>query len=508
MKKITFLILALMLTWSAMAEKKQLSALFGYSTFYLPESNSPYVETYLDFKAWTLNFAQEANGQYRATVEVTIVVRQDESVAYVKKYDLKSPAVASDTSDDFTFFDLQRFSIPNGIYDLELTLRDKASTADPYIYRDKLVVFFQNGKPATSNIQLMSSVKPAATETIITRNGLDMVPYINDFVPSDVKVLNPYIEVYNLDKELKNQPYCVNAYIEQVENQHRMPGFESRRVRNTTKTVDPIYTSIDIANLPSGNYNLVMEVVNSENQPFFKKSVAFMRSNPGVKLDDIAMDHVASSFAALITDEEKLTQYIEALYPIASPLENQTITELTQGSSLVDKQTFFYHFWLTRDVLDPESRWIEYRNRLNYVMEHFSYPRTPGYNTDRGRVYLQYGAPDFVRDEKNFVGALHIGEAPSARIVLDYTQDQTPSNMSLGTVHYLPYQLWRYNTMEGDYPNRVFIFWDEYRSGFYRLLNSSARGELRTPFWERMLSQNQLEENVVGEVGEQFQRGY
>lgn len=508
MRKITLLILALLLSFSTMAEKKQLSALFGYSSFYLPASNTNYVETYLDFNAWSLNFAREDNGLFRATVEVTLVVRQGETVAFVKKYDLKSPAVTSDTADDFTFFDLQRFSLANGIYDLELTLRDKASADAPYIHREKLVVYYDAKAPQMSNIQLMSSVKPTTTENMLTRNGFDMVPYINDFVPASVKVLSPYVEIYNLNKELGDKPYCVNAYVEMKETAQRVPGFENRRVRNSAKAIDPIYTSIDIESLPSGNYNLVVEVVNTENQTLLKKSLTFMRSNPGVSFDQLALDNVATSFAALITDEQKLDYYINALYPIASPQEMQTIKELSNGASLVNKQTFFYNFWLSRDVMDPESRWVEYRNRLTYVEEHFSYPRTPGYNTDRGRVYLQYGPPDFVRDEKNFVGALRIGESSTARPVLDYNADQTPNNSSLGTVHYLPYQLWRYNTLEGDYSNRVFLFWDEFRSGFYRLLNSNARGELRTPFWERMLSQNQLEERVVGEVGEQFQRGY
>ena len=139
-------------------------------------------------------------------------------------------------------------------------------------------------------------------------------------------------------------------------------------------------------------------------------------------------------------------------------------------------------------MLNPEGKWLEYQKLLQYVDEHFSYPKTPGYMTDRGRVYLQYGPPSFVRSEKNFVGALNLN--------------------AFGTVHYLPYELWRYDLLPNDSPNRVFLFWDEFRSGFYKLLNSNARGEIITPNWERVLSQNQLEENVQGEVGTQFERGF
>ena len=59
MKKITFILLSLLLMQGAMAAEKNLSALFGYSVFYLPESGKPYVETYLNFNAWTLNLVQD-----------------------------------------------------------------------------------------------------------------------------------------------------------------------------------------------------------------------------------------------------------------------------------------------------------------------------------------------------------------------------------------------------------------------------------------------------------------
>ena len=134
--------------------------------------------------------------------------------------------------------------------------------------------------------------------------------------------------------------------------------------------------------------------------------------------------------------------------------------------------------------------------------------------TDRGRVYLQYGPPDFVRDEKNYVSANRIGsnneQAPVTMQLGNSQQDGSPMyhGTSQGHVFYLPYQLWRYNKLATDDPNRVFLFWDEHRSGYYTLLNSNARGEVQDPGWERRLCRQQLNEGVVGEVGEQFNRGY
>ena len=488
MKKIVFLLLSLWLTVTAFAAEKQLSALFGYSAFYLPENNQPYVETYLNFNAWTLNLVADETGMYRATVEVTLVVRKNDTVAYVKKYELHSPYTASPDADQFTFFDLQRFALANGIYDMELTLRDKASNQPPFIMNDKLIVFYQNHKPSMSNIQLMSSATPTEQSNMLSRNGYDMVPYINDFIPADITELHPYIEVYNLDKELGNSAYSIYLSIQQKETGRRIPSYDNFIRRHAASSSDPIYTTIDISSLPSGNYDLVAEVRNLKGEALMKKTMSFQRSNPNVTNDEQAEDYVASSFAALITDQKLLNYYISALYPIASTHEASTAEKIVKGDNLAEKQAFFYRFWLKRDMLNPEGKWLEYQKLLQYVDEHFSYPKTPGYMTDRGRVYLQYGPPSFVRSEKNFVGALNLN--------------------AFGTVHYLPYELWRYDLLPNDSPNRVFLFWDEFRSGFYKLLNSNARGEIITPNWERVLSQNQLEENVQGEVGTQFERGF
>jgi len=508
MKKILSLLVLALVATSTFAAEKHLSALFGYSAFYIPSSNQPYVETYLDFRAWSLNFVKTSDDQYRATVEVTIVVRSGDSVVYLNKRDLLSPSTASQEATNFTFMDLHRFSLPNGIYDLQLTLRDKASSDMPFVYNDKLVVFFENQKTTMSNLQLMSSATPTTTENMLSRNGYDMVPYIDDFIPASVTKLHPYFEIYNLDREVGNKEYTVNLSIEKKETRRRIPGFRHSIVRKQANANVPIYTTLDIEKLPSGNYNLVAEVMGDDSQVLLRRELSFMRSNPNVEVDYNATEEdVALSFASHLTDKEQLNFYIDALYPISTDQEIAIGKNVINDSSLSAKQSYFYFFWHRRSPIDPEGEWTDYRSRLDYVTKYFTYPKTPGYRTDRGRVYLQYGPPDHVRDEKNFVGARHMGSAE-----LNKNENNTfftaEQDRTQGIVHYLPYQLWRYNQLPNDYDNRVFLFWDQFRSGYYKLLNSNARGEVRTPQWERDLSQKQLDEDVVGQVGEQFERGY
>ncbi len=490
----------------------QMQALFGYSTFYLPQEDRPYMETYLQVDAWTVGFVQQPSGVYKATVEVTLVARQQDSVVYAKKYELGSPTVGSLDELDFSFLDVQRFSLPNGIYDIELSLRDLSiEDGVPARVSEKVVVNYDRRHPMISSLQPMAEATLTVGEgTILSRGGYDMEPYVSDFYPEQVEQMNFYYEVYNIEQEVGRKPFLAMAYIERAETGSRLDGMQVVSRKNSAPLV-PVYGSIDIKELPSGNYNLVVELRNRDNQTMMYKKVMFYRSNPGVKAKE--MSDFATTFAGKYTDEPQLNIYLDGLYPIASEMEKEVSRELIKRPGLEEKQAFLYRFWTARDAMAPEAAWLQYKERIDYVQEHFSYPRTPGIHTDRGRVYLQYGPPDFVRDEKNYVGANKIGSNQIQSFNdMQMGTNQAPTDGLAGTsqghVYYLPYQLWRYNKLETDDPNRVFLFWDEHRSGYYTLLNSNARGEVQEVGWERRLCRQQLPEDAVGEVGEQFLRGY
>ena len=501
---------ALLSTLLCMGAQAQMQAMFSYATFYLADQQQPYVETYLQFDAWTMHFDEVAPGSYRAEAEVTIMLTQQDSVCYAKKYDLSSPTVSSLDQLDFSFLDVQRFSVKNGLYDMTLTIRDKGVEAQASVVSEKLVVNYGIRQPMLSTLQMMAKVTPTVQENILSRGGYDMEPYVSDFYPEQVEQLHYYYEVYHIDQEVGNKAFLSVAYIEDYQTGAHVEGMQTVSRKNAAQTV-PVYGSMDISNLPSGTYNLVVELRNRDNQMMLYKKVPFYRSNPGVKGNEVS--EYAATFAGRYNDEDQLGTYLEGLYPIASDMEMSVVNDLVRRPCLEEKQAFLYHFWQRRNAIDPEGEWLKYKERIDFVQANFSYPRTRGIMTDRGRVYLQYGPPDFIRDEKNYVSANRIGNNEQGPVTMQLGnthESGTPmyTGTSQGHVHYLPYQLWRYNKLDNDDHNRVFLFWDEHRSGYYTLLNSNARGEVQDPGWERRLSRQQLNENVVGEVGEQFNRGY
>ena len=68
-------------------QKKSLNAYISYAVFNTPGENStPYVETYITFDKGSLVYVKNESGQYTATINVTIMFKQWESVQNFGKY--------------------------------------------------------------------------------------------------------------------------------------------------------------------------------------------------------------------------------------------------------------------------------------------------------------------------------------------------------------------------------------------------------------------------------------
>lgn len=119
-----------------------------------------------------------------------------------------------------------------------------------------------------------------------------------------------------------------------------------------------------------------------------------------------------------------------------------------------ERERFIQAFWRRRDPT-PETPVNEFREehyrRLAYANEHF-FEGKPGWKTDRGRVYIMFGPPDFVEtNPSGGRGFLFGPAAPTAEF---------PSEV--WTYLYLPGVKARFGRVE-------FIFVNYYNSGSYEL---------------------------------------
>ena len=246
----------------------------------------------------------------------------------------------------------------------------------------------------------------------------------------------------------------LNSYIETFDR--NIPLFDFNKLqRNTSEDFAVNLLSFDITNLATGNYNLVCEIKDINNQSLIKKKIFFQRSNSfsGFKNNnDIYAVSTIGTFAKFITDKEQLKLFIDYLYPISTPDENIFAQNQIKNDDVDLMQKYFYNFWKNRDPVNPDLAWNEYHNKVKSVNSDFKNFRIQGYLTDRGRVYLQYGAPN----------SMHKVENASSTY---------------------PYEIWHYYKLNNQ-SNKKFVFVNaDFATNEYRLEYSNVYGEVSNSEW-------------------------
>lgn len=153
------------------------------------------------------------------------------------------------------------------------------------------------------------------------------------------------------------------------------------------------------------------------------------------------------------TSDRYLKKWIreDALY-IISEEEKKAFRRLTTDE---ERYQFIEQFWLRRDpspdTVENQARDEHYR-RIAYANERFS-SGTPGWLTDRGRIYITFGPPDEIES--------HTGGGRYAR----------PIDEGGGVTSTYPFEIWRYRHLEGpDLGNEVLIeFVDPTMTGEFRI---------------------------------------
>ena len=172
---------------------------------------------------------------------------------------LRSPEIADTTGAIPNFIDVQRITLPNGTYTFDISIRDVNSEKPPYCFSDKIEINFTDAL-VFSDIELIESYKKSSAESSITKSGYDLVPYVANFFPENMNSLKFYIEAYNTDKAL-NDDFMLKYHIDDHSTGKEIPSC-SRFKKMKPSNVVPFIGELGIEKLPSGNYDLVVEIAN------------------------------------------------------------------------------------------------------------------------------------------------------------------------------------------------------------------------------------------------------
>lgn len=458
MKRSLLIFLCLLISCNIFAQK--LNTLLNYKA-YCTDDSQPYIEFQFIIDGQSVAYVPTEDGNFQAEVEITASVEQNDSAIanlhFIIVSDIFSDSVKSSKPD---FSTVQNVKVANGDYTLRFNLKDLHADSKPVRYIDMIQVYFPEDKVSSSSITLLRELSGENGRGICQKYGYTMTPLYFDYAPEKMVVLPMMMEIYNTEKILgKDNYFFVKTYIELFENGLLANAQEIRYIKKKTAPLSVFMHQFNILKLYSGNYNVVVEILDADSNVLASTKAFFQRSNPEVELSLADYDNVeiAQTFVDKITDSVLLRDYVACLYPISSTVEKNFFDKRLKKIPTDRLKRYFYSFWLRRNSQNPEMEWLKYKAQVDYVNKTYGSKVVKGYRTDRGRVYLQYGPPTQIIEE-----------------VFD------PQSY--------PYEIWTYYVL-GSQTNVKFVFYAyDVVTNEYELLHSDAIGEVRNTKWQMELT--------------------
>ncbi len=453
-KHIYFLVFLAFVSLASSASPIPLRAYLSHASF-LSHESGPYLETYLSILGKSVQFVRNENGKYQGTVAVTMLFKQHDSIKEFRKYDLHTAEIDDTSHLNFIVFDQQRIALPIGSYKLELAIADKNREMLPFKAKDEVNIDFDSKKISVSDIELIDSFTKATETSKMAKSGYDFIPYQDYFFPQNSKKITFYAEIYNTSALLgSDKQFVITSSLQSAETGKTVDDF-FRIKRETASPVNVVFNEFDISELPSGNYNLVISLRDKENNEITSRSMFIQRSNPGIKYNTLSLEKVkvGNSFVSALNSPDTLREYIRMCFPIASANEKLFITYNLASGDLLTMQQFFYALWNQRDEVNPEAAWNKYHSTVMGVQQEFGSTNKRGYETDRGRVYLQYGPPN-------------------ERIKETMNPDS------------YPYEIWHYYQIANQSNMRFVFYTRDLAVNDYVILHSTVTGEIKNVNWQ------------------------
>ena len=276
------------------------------------------------------------------------------------------------------------FDLPPGKYRVALSFTDRVSGACVRKDLNKELQAFSSGKKrlALSDIILLDGLVTDSLQRLVLTPGL----FENTTTPEGE--LHLYLEMFgaNPNEPLRVEQTLRNWKQQTVVNQKRdWP----RRAR-----VERLVLPLGIEVLPYGVYEIEMKVQHGKTEMTVREN--FHLTWNGIPASGVHLD-----------------QALSAAEYIAAPSEREQLQTALREYTKEQKREMLRSFWQRRDDT-PDTSELEamnvYYQRIELANKNFSAGRQEGWQTDLGKTFVNFGAPDDVQ--------LFDGNTPAAQILV------------------------------------------------------------------------------------------
>ena len=458
MRLISFLFV-LTSTFTLLSQGSQLRAYLDTKQFYAPNEGN-YLEVYFQFVGHSIRYLPVPEG-LKGELAIRIELKKDSETILTDAYRLESPLMKDSIVEDF--YDIKRIPIRPGEYTFSISLTDLNSENKPVNTSFPVTIEALESGVTASDIQTIEYAFPTEQLNGFTKSGYYMIPRLSTFYPKELKSIPVYLELYQTH-QLTDTIFGVKQWISSTDTGKEIEEYTSYSKHKVGEVV-PVLRNVNIANLTTGKYALNYSVISKNMAELVTQRYFFERSNDIEVSYDVETLVLDPTFQASLTTDS-VSYFLESLIPISKPAEIKNILSVLKSKDEDRQRRHLQAFWSKTTPENPSESWIKYKMQVQLVERLYANNFQEGFETDRGRVYLQYGSPTNIIQRE------------------------------VSSTEY-PYEIWQYNKI-GQFSNRRFIFYNpDLVNNAYRLLHSDMLGELKNPAWPQMLnSRNSTKGNI------------
>jgi len=464
--RVFFICIFFVASQTAKAQDFQVNVYFSQ---FMQLNGEPYIEIYFALDPHTVVLAQNSNKQWQGGLDVVVTINKEEKIVAFDKFQLFSQELI-DTLQILPFvFQQSRLSLDQGAYTMNIEMKDIHAAHPPAVINHPFEIKMSNSMLHASSLLVLDRYSEASTTGNNIKYGIEMVPIVPSgtyFIHEQITKLPFYIEIYNTDQVVgTDQGYMLKFYLKDNLSKQVLNSFIGYQKAKGSK-VQPLLKEFNISGLKTGYYEIVIEVISAQNEVLKTFTTPFYRRNgtadfASVNLRDVQL---TNTFVEGMRSTDTLAAYIDCLFAVSTDAERRIAANVLSEKNLETMQSFFLNFWRTREPADPNAAWQRYLADVKVVNSQYGSTSIPGYKTEMGRVYLQYGKPNMIE-----------------------RSDHDPSNY--------PWQIWQYDILESASTpvqnNQLFVFVDQALTGrTFRLIHSTALGEVRDDKWQFQLNRH------------------
>jgi GWxTD domain-containing protein len=432
------------------AQPQSLRAYMDNKQFNAPGVGN-YIELYFQFVGSTIRYQGRENG-LQGEISIEVQITANEKVINSDAYRLLSPIMKDSIVEDF--YEVKRIALPPGHYQLHVKLQDLGAENPPISAKQNLDVLDFTDSICVSNIEIFEYAIQDPNPSNFTKSGYKIIPRLSTFYPEALSSIPVYFELYNTHL-LSDSIFGLKQSFLHAKSGNELEQFTTFSRHNAAEVI-PILRNVDIAKLQTGTYFLKYTLLDRNLSELSTQTYFFERNNDMEVEVDAANFVLDPAFQASITPDS-VGFFLESLIPIAKQGEIKNIIQLTKSKDAEKQRRYIQAFWIMTAPNEAYEKWLNYKGQVQLVEKLYANNFQEGFETDRGRVYLQYGAP--------------------TNIIIKETY---PSEY--------PYEIWQYNKI-AQFSNRRFIFYNpDLVRNSERLLHSDMLGELKNPGWPQALS--------------------